>query len=199
MKQCLAALLALACILGIAVQAMPAPPTTELPRLLFAEAKAIAHIKAPAQRKVRIEGLFERYFDFRAFSQLVLQDHWQALSEADRAEFLGRFRKVLVQRVGTEIPKLNRHRFSLGASRSVVLEERPAITVPVRSNKGSSTLTLWLVPGSAATNFCDLTIDDVLLSRQYRGQFNRIIRKESFSALLARLERAEVNHAEAKR
>lgn len=130
------------------------------------------------------------HFDFSSMSRMVLGKHWRKASDAQKSEFIGQFRALLVRTYtiallnysDQAIEYLPMHK-KAGASKALVKTEvkssgAPPIPINYRlhQNEGS-----WKV--------YDVIIDNVSLVSNYRTGFSNQIRRKGLDNLIAKLKK----------
>jgi phospholipid transport system substrate-binding protein len=128
--------------------------------------------------------------DYDTLSQKALSDHWDERSEADRTRFVGllkalverSYRKNLRSTKGYKIEYVGQEEASGGVVVHTLVKSKkkkraPAVTIDYTMHKKSGR---WQV--------LDITTDGVSMVRNYRSQFNRILRKNGWDELIRRME-----------
>jgi len=141
-----------------------------------------------ASRVEAIEPAVLGVFDFTTIGGLVLGAHWKAMNQADRERFLVVFRRYVVANYAAEFDSFAGHTFHTDAS----AEQQPHVVV-VRAR---------LVTGAGDTHRFDyqtkekdgrwfivnVAVDGVSDVALKRAQYDAVIRKDGFDALLGTLE-----------
>jgi phospholipid transport system substrate-binding protein len=128
--------------------------------------------------------------DYDELSKRALSDHWSTRSEAERQEFVSllkqlverNYRKNLRSTRGYEVRQVGSEKTPEGtviktSAKSKTKKRQPPIEIAY---------TLWQPSGS--WRVVDITTDGVSMVRNYRSQFNRIIRKDGWDALIKRMK-----------
>jgi phospholipid transport system substrate-binding protein len=180
--------LALVLLLGAAgAQASPAGDQfkTDLDRVL----KVIGETEgqAPEARRAALRSAAEPVFDWREMASRTLATHWQARSEAERAEFTRLFTDLIerayiakVERYTGEPVKFVGERVegSLAMVQTrLVAAKGPEIPMDYR-----------LIEKDGRWRVYDVVIEGVSLVANYRTQFDRVIRSSSYAELIKRLK-----------
>lgn len=139
-----------------------------------------------AERKKRVVTIVEKKFDFREMSMRALAKHWQARSPEEQDRFVSLFKQLLEN---TYIAKIETYsgekvlfkKAAIQGNKAIVYSDlvRKNVETPVNyklKNKDDS----WIV--------YDVEVEGVSLVNNYRTQFASILSKESFPALIAKLE-----------
>jgi len=142
--------------------------------------------KDSTPRPAAVRGVLEGVVDFDEAARRALGPHWQARSDAERAEFVALFKDLMAS---SYLATLQTY---LGPSMRLVAESedggfatvltqmqrphRPPIPVEYRMHHRDGR---WLI--------FDVRVDGVSLVAAYRRQFNSIVQTSSYTALLQRL------------
>lgn len=138
--------------------------------------------------------LFVKYFDMQKFGRLCLIDHWDEFSDQERADYTDLLGKNIMKRMGEKMlfTKDDRN-FKLQVKRITRRRDR---TVEVRNmlkvHKGDFELVLHLLPAKNGYRMYDYELEGALLSRNYQGHFNYMIRKYGKAGFLAKLKERSV-------
>jgi phospholipid transport system substrate-binding protein len=138
------------------------------------------------ERRTAIQKIIGENIDFDAMAQLALDRHWQRLSPAQRIEFKQIFRDLFQDSYSRLVLNFIKREKVLYPKEDVRKDTATVMTIIVRandeitvdydlSNKGA----VWLVD--------DVKVDGVSIAGNYRNAFDRVIKKESFVALLNRM------------
>lgn len=138
------------------------------------------------ERRTAIKKIIGENIDFDAMAQIALDKHWQKLSPAQRNEFKQIFRDLFqdsysrlvlnfIKREKVLYPKEDVRKSTAMVS-TVIVRANDEITVDYSLSKEGSE---WLVD--------DVKVDGVSIAGNYRNAFDRVIKKESFEALLQRM------------
>jgi len=130
------------------------------------------------------------FLDYETLSHRALADHWDSHSEAERAEFVSllrqlverNYRKNLRSTLGLEI----KYEGSVAASEDVLVKTVAKSKTNKRQPPVEISYTLRQTAGT--WHVVDITTDGVSMVRNYRGQFNRIIRKDGWPELIRRMK-----------
>ena len=194
MKNAFALVVAALVTLGLVSQARAGAPTDQLRGYTDAVQKVLDDpaLKAPDRRQERrsaVRKLASEVFDVQETARRALGPHWQKISPAEREEFVQVFADLLERTYISKIDlyggeKLQYTAEQVEGNRAVVKAKvvtRQGTEVPVEARMlKNPTGDRWLI--------YDIAIENVSLIGNYRAQFDSIIRKESFTALLDRLK-----------
>jgi phospholipid transport system substrate-binding protein len=141
----------------------------------------------PDARRAAVRDLAVEVFDVPEAARRALGPHWQRRTPAEREEFVRLFRELLDQTYVWRIDEYGGERIRFVSEQidgdSAVVRARivtkNGIEVPVESRllrRGDR----WLM--------YDVLIENVSLIANYRSQFDRVIRSESYEELVKRLK-----------
>jgi len=146
---------------------------------------------AEKQNKDEIKKAVNALLDFPELAKESLGKHWKDRSEKERKEFTGILRD-LIERNYVKQLKGNLG-YKLDYRKEAVTGDEAEVKTVVKFEKnGRQTeiaidyklrrkASVWMV--------YDVVTDDVSIVKNYRSQFNRIIRKESYDALVKKMRR----------
>lgn len=156
-------------------------------------------LKQPSQLKTRrrmLEDVVASRFDYREISKRTLTVRWKTLSESERAEFVDLFKAFLTDRYAEKIEGYAGEQFQYLSERL----EGPYAEVRTKlvSTKTEIPMDYRLLLKSEKWYAYDLVIDGVSLVRNYRSQFEKIIRSDSYEELVRRLRNRTVGDEKKK-
>jgi len=123
----------------------------------------------------------------------ALGQHWAQRTAAEREEFVRLF-TALLQR--TYISKVDQYNSEMTFQDDVVDGNQAVVRTTLLLGKGSEmSLDYRMHHPRDRWQVYDLSIDGTSLVANYRSQFNKIVRTESYEGLVARLKSREVGFA----
>lgn len=145
-------------------------------------------MKQPArlsERRRLLEDVVGTRFSYEEMSKRTLAAQWNRLTEAEQREFVQLFRSFLSDRYADKIE-------GYAGEDIVYLGERiegtyAEVRTKIVSDKLEIPMDYRLMSLSAEWRVYDVIIDGVSLVRNYRGQFEKIIRQSSYAELVRRL------------
>ena len=174
-----------------AIAGMPDPldqirdSVNEVLRLLNDE--NFASEKMQQQRQQMIMEIVDSRFDFWEMSRRTLPRHWEGLSAKEREVFVEKFTALLKNKY---VQRLNQY-----SGESVVFEKqtiknsRSAVFTHFIHGSQNFSIIYLLRQKETGWLIYDFVIEGVSVVRNYRSQFDTIIKNESFSKLLERIEK----------
>jgi phospholipid transport system substrate-binding protein len=138
------------------------------------------------QRRSAILTAAGTIFDFGEMAKRSLGQHWAARTPAERTQFVALFTDLMQQ---SYISKVDQH----GGAKMVFGGETVdgdyasvRTTIPL-SNGNGMPLEYRMHATGARWQVYDLSIDGISLVSNYRSQFNKVIRTESYETLVTKL------------
>ena len=132
---------------------------------------------------------FTSRFDIPSFAKRCLVDHWQVLTAEQRTEFINAFSRVLHNRLRNSYMKYAQGRsfsYAVGQTKSIAGGVF-AVPIKVSIDNVKIKITFYLKANDQSYRLIDYETEGILLSRNYRGQFNYLIRKYGFDGMLDRI------------
>jgi phospholipid transport system substrate-binding protein len=141
---------------------------------------------AERRKKARMKRIIRSFFDYRELAKQSLWVHWKDRSAAERKEFVGLLRQLIEDRVLSNLSSHANFTAEYGAEtvqgktalvKTVIrIPDKPEIEIDYKFTKRGGK---WLI--------FDLDTDGTSLVRNYRSQFNRIIRRDGYNALVKKM------------
>ena len=141
---------------------------------------------APQRRKA-ILAAAGNIFDFGEMAKRSLGQHWTERTPAERSEFVGLFTDLMRQ---SYISKVDQHGGAKMVYRGETVEgDHAAVRTAIPLSTGSEMpLEYRMHNADARWQVYDLSIDGISLVSNYRAQFNKVIRTDSYETLVAKLK-----------
>lgn len=164
---------------------------TEVVRATISEVTRILEdpkLKDPARlipRRRMLEEVIAARFDYAEMSKRALGARWTPLTAAERAEFVDLFKSFLSDRYAEKIE-------GYSGEQVLYLSERiegnyAEVRTELRSKKVEIPMDYRLFLKKDGWHAYDIVVDGVSLVKNYRSQFEKIIRTDSYSELVRRL------------
>jgi phospholipid transport system substrate-binding protein len=125
-------------------------------------------------------------FDFGEMAKRSLGQHWATRTPAERTQFVALFTDLMQQ---SYISKVDQHGGAKMIFRGETVDGDFAsvrTTIPL-SNGSEMPLEYRMYNAGARWQVYDLSIDGISLVSNYRSQFNKVIRTESYETLVTKL------------
>ena len=150
-------------------------------------------LKDPAKllpRRRMLEEVIATRFDYTEMSKRSLAAYWSPLTEAERAEFVELFKSFLSDRYAEKIEGYSGQQVSYLSER--IEGSYAEVRTALRSSKVDIPMDYRLFLKSGQWHAYDIIADGVSLVKNYRSQFEKIIRDESYRELVKRLRERTV-------
>ena len=178
-------------------------PPTEVVRSTLTKVFRILEdekLKDPAkliQRRHMLEEVIASHFDYTEMSRRSLAAHWVPLTADERAEFVELFKSFLSDRYAEKIE-------SYSGQQVFYLSERiegnyAEVRTELRSSKVAIPMDYRLHGKDGTWHAYDLIVDGVSLVKNYRSQFEKIIRSSSYQELVRQLRERTVGEDKKKK
>ena len=138
-----------------------------------------------AERRKKLEAIIQQRFDYEEMAKRTLAAKWKKLSAEQQQEFVGLFQRFLTQTYAGNIDGYSGEQVEYVKER--LKGDFAEVQTIVVSPKVKIPLDYRLLKKHDKWGVYDVIIDGVSLTKNYRGQFSRIIKSSSFDALLDKL------------
>ena len=191
----------LAALLVLGALATPtlARPAGDPSALVVKASKAISDLAADATTHDRmvteIRAQLAALIDYDAVSARTLKGTWDTLSVEDRARFRDTFKALITHTYAKRFKVGSRFDVSLRGETEWLGEARDQAVVKttIKGAKAAADVDyLFLASatgGQPAWRAADIIIDEVSMARNWRTQFKKIIARDGFEALLAKISK----------
>ena len=132
------------------------------------------------------------FLDFEELAHRALARHWDALTPKQRTEFVGVLRDLIERNYIRQVHGQPNYelRFRQGDHhRQRGLGDRDPGRPPIRARKSLVEMEYKLLYKGDRWLVYDVITDEQSMLENYRAEFNKIITKESFDALLKRMKK----------
>ena len=183
------------CLLPIAALADSAAPAKRF--LETRHAQVVKILKQPAngadalaKRNGELKKALADLLDFEELSKRALQDHWETLSTDKRKKFSELLAQLVERSYQKNLESTMDFRVTYDEAKQV--GDSIQVSTEARSTKNRRSppiaIDYTLATDGQAFRVYDITTDGVSLVSNYRRQFNKIIRREGWDALLDRMK-----------
>ncbi|MCF8721398.1 MlaC/ttg2D family ABC transporter substrate-binding protein [Nitrospina gracilis] len=142
--------------------------------------------KDAEQRRMVLRRVIHDRLNFNRFAQSTLQGHWQARTFAEKQRFVALLQKLLEQSFLQFIE--NYQEGTLHYLQESVKGEFALVKTRVVTPADTVSIDYRMVLENGEWQVFDFHIDGVSIARNYRAQFQKILKREPFQNLLDRLE-----------
>jgi len=145
----------------------------------------------PAEKtlKDQIKKQINTFLDFTELARRALARHWEARTEAERKEFVSILQDLIERSYTKQLRSNLAYKLEYGKESQEGDTASVVTTVKVVKNKRTTAIVIEYKMRKAGGGWMvyDVVTDDVSIVRNYRSQFNRIIRRESYEALVKKM------------
>jgi phospholipid transport system substrate-binding protein len=176
-------------VVALAAPAVAGVPTEQLKQRVDEVVRVLSDpsLKGkPEQRRAAVRKISESIFDYQDTARRSLAQHWNDRTPEEQREFVQLFADLLERAYFSKIDHYQGEKVRYGAETidgnealvktTIVTNSGTDVPVDYRMHLGNGR---WLV--------YDVVIEGVSLVSNYRAQFNKIIRTESYQALVKKL------------
>lgn len=146
---------------------------------------------ARARRSERLTRILNQLLDYDSLSEAALSDHWETRSEEQRTQFVSLLRQLVERNYENNLERILEYEVSYDDERR--RGERTIVTTSARSRtqrrQPPVEIEYTMRRDGRRWRVVDVTTDGVSMVRNYREQFNRIIDRDGWDELIARMER----------
>jgi phospholipid transport system substrate-binding protein len=156
-------------------------------------------LKDPAKlipRRRMLEEVIAAHFDYTEMSKRALAAHWAPLTDGERAGFVELFKNFLSDRYADKVE-------GYSGQQVFYLSERiegnyAEVRTELRSSKVEIPMDYRLHMKDGTWHAYDIIADGISLVKNYRSQFDKIIRSDSYQGLVRRLRERTVGEDKKK-
>lgn len=153
-------------------------------------------LKDPAKltsRRRMLEEVIATRFDYAEMSKRALAAYWPPLTEAQRTEFVELFKRFLSDRYAEKIEGYSGEQVVYLSER--IEEAYAEVRTELRSDKTTIPMDYRLFSKDGRWHAYDIVVDGVSLVKNYRSQFQKIIRESSYKELVKKLRERTLTEA----
>jgi len=153
-------------------------------------------LKDPAKltsRRRMLEEVIATRFDYAEMSKRALAAYWPPLTEAQRAEFVELFKSFLSDRYAEKIEDYSGQQVGYLSER--IEGTYAEVRTELRSDKTAIPMDYRLFLKEGRWYAYDIVVDGVSLVKNYRSQFQKIIRESSYEELVKKLRERTLTEA----
>ena len=187
--------LCLVAVAGHAHAALP-KPTPFMEAQIAAVRGLIAHPAKPGSTDAtsvdgRLRALVDTVMEFERLSEKALGKHWPTLSPDQRKTFTGTFRDLVYRSYLKKVRGANEAYTVAFEGEKQAPDARTARVEAVAKTRTAEIELVFFLEQRDDSRWvaADINIDEVSLVENYREQFNRIITKEGFGALIDKMKK----------
>jgi phospholipid transport system substrate-binding protein len=150
------------------------------------------------ERREKLKQVINQRFDFTEMARRSLGSEWRRRSPEEQKQFVKLFTDLLEQAYLDKIESYNGEKVQYLREK----EDKDTAEVPTKiiDNKGREfSVNYRLHKANGDWKVYDVVIEDISLVNNYRSQFNRVLARDSFEELLARMKEKSFSAPEGKR
>ncbi len=179
----------------------PAGAKNESPRASLEDANArlkkVFGTKKPSwspeadAKSADIKKIVGSFLDFEELSRRALSRHWEGLTPAKRADFVRTLRELIERNYVQQLYGQPDYKLQLDTEEKKGDEATVAGTLfaTAKGKKVEMALEYKFIKKNGRWVVYDVITDDLSMLENYRAEFNKVIARESFDALLAKLKK----------
>ncbi len=138
---------------------------------------------AKKQKEERVWSIIGQAFDFAELSKRTLSRNWKKLNPKQQKEFTSLFARLLGNIYMDRVMKFNNEKVVFTKER-MLSEKRAAVQSKIVSQDREIPLNYKMILKNGQWKVYDVTIEGVSLTKNYRSQFKKILRKNSPEKML---------------
>ncbi len=137
-------------------------------------------------RREKLREVIGKRFDYKQMAMRSLDKEWKGRTPAEKKEFVDLFKRLLENSYAEKIESFSDEKINY-ISEKVVKGKYALIKTEIARKDGIIEVDYKLINMNGDWLVYDFVVEKVSMVRNYRSQFNKIIRKESYEALVKKL------------
>jgi phospholipid transport system substrate-binding protein len=137
------------------------------------------------ERRQAVRDITGGMFDWAEMARRTLGRHWDARSEAERAEFAGLFRQLVERAFMSKIEQYGGEKIVYAGEQ--VEGDQATVRTRVQSRSGETGVDFRLIAQGDRWLIYDVVVDGVSLIANYRAQFDGFLMRSSYPDLVRRM------------
>jgi phospholipid transport system substrate-binding protein len=137
------------------------------------------------ERRQAVRDITGGLFDWAEMARRTLGRHWDARSEAERAEFAGLFRQLVERAFMSKIEQYGGEKIVYAGE--AVEGDQATVRTRVQSRSGETGVDFRLIAQGDRWLIYDVVVDGVSLIANYRAQFDGFLMRSSYPDLVRRM------------
>ena len=136
----------------------------------------------------KLKAIINPVMKFEDLSERALRKHWPTLSAPQKARFVALFRELVFHNYLKQVRSANEDYTIVYEDEEAKGRKAASVTAIAKTHKAEIELVFHLTTENGKVWVAeDIVIDEVSLVENYREQFNKIIAKDGFEALLKKM------------
>lgn len=147
--------------------------------------------QASGAREEKLRSAIDELLDFQELSRRALADHWNELEADKRTEFVSLLTQLVQRSYQKNLESIRNYQVKYDSAKPV--GDSVLVHTVARSKKNRRApaveIDYTLMPQDGGYRVYDIATDGVSLVTNYRRQFNKIIRRDGWDALVDRMKK----------
>ncbi len=136
-------------------------------------------------RRQALREVIDQRFNYHQMVRRALAKNWRDRSDRERREFTGLFKKLLENSYASKLESYSDE--TINYTDEVIKGKYALVKTEVVRKANTIAVDYKLIYGDGVWKIYDFVIEGVSMVRNYRSQFSKIIRRDSYEALVRRL------------
>ncbi len=136
-------------------------------------------------RREALREVIDQRFNYHQMVRRALAKNWKGRSDQERREFTGLFKKLLENSYASKLESYSDE--TINFTDEVIKGKYALVKTEVVRKASTISVDYKLINGDGAWKIYDFVIEGVSMVRNYRSQFSKIIRKDSYEGLVRKL------------
>ena len=136
-------------------------------------------------RREALREVIDQRFNYHQMVRRALAKNWRGRSDQERREFTGLFKKLLENSYASKLESYSDE--TINFTDEVIKGKYALVKTEVVRKASTITVDYKLINGAGVWKIYDFVIEGVSMVRNYRSQFSKIIRKDSYEGLVRKL------------
>ena len=138
-----------------------------------------------SNRRTLLQGAIGQHFSFSEMAKRSLAAHWKGLSEREHHEFVLLFKALLTKAYAKKIESYSDQEFQYNKER--LKNSFAEVQTKIISGQSEFPLDYRMIQKNDTWYVYDVVVNGVSMVKNYRSQFDRIIRRSSYENLVVTL------------
>jgi phospholipid transport system substrate-binding protein len=143
--------------------------------------------KNPSLRREKLRATIGLRFNYKQMVMRSLAKNYKSRTDKEREEFTGLFKRLLENSYASKIENYQDEKIDYVGEQ--IKGKYALVKTQIVRNDGSIDVDYKLIKEKGKWMVYDFVIEEVSLIRNYRSQFSKIIKTESYSALVSKLSK----------
>ena len=136
-------------------------------------------------RREALREVIDQRFNYHQMVRRALAKNWKGRSDQERREFTGLFKKLLENSYASKLESYSDE--TINFTDEVIKGKYALVKTKVVRKATTIAVDYKLINGNGVWKIYDFVIEGVSMVRNYRSQFSKIIRKDSYEGLVRKL------------